>query len=261
MLARRPGIRFFIVSAIFSLSLFAANFKLYLKDGGYHLVSEYHVEGDRVKFYSIERSEWEEMPVNLVDLKRTDAETATRRDALAKESQAVADEQAAAREEQQQILKIPRDPGVYRLENNQLRVFKPAEVSVHNDKGRNVWKALSPVPLVPGKAELEISGERSSEVVKDNRPEFFIQLSSFESFGIFKLAPQKGVRIVEHLTIEPVVKEVAEKRDLVQVFTKQLSDNGLYKIWPQEPLEAGEYAVIEYTEGKLNHQIWDFRIE
>ena len=48
---------------------------------------------------------------------------------------------------------------------------------------------------------------------------------------------------------------------VVQVFTKQLSDNGLYKIWPQDPLEKGEYAVIEYTEGKVNPQIWDFRIQ
>ena len=32
----------------------------------------------------------------------------------------------------------------------------------------------------------------------------------------------------------------------------------LYKIWPQQPLEPGEYAVVEYTEGKGNTQIWDF---
>ena len=76
-----------------------------------------------------------------------------------------------------------------------------------------------------------------------------------------KLKPEKGVRIVERITIEPVTKETAEERDKVQVFTKQLSENGLYKIWPQDPLEKGEYAVVEYTEGKINAQIWDFRIE
>ena len=87
------------------------------------------------------------------------------------------------------------------------------------------------------------------------------QLSDFEPFAIVKLTPEKGVRIVERITIAPATKEKQEERQPVEIFTKQLSENGLNKIWPQEPLEKGEYAVIECTEGKFNAQIWDFRIE
>lgn len=94
----------------------------------------------------------------------------------------------------------------------------------------------------------------------EDKPEFYIQLSSFEAFGIIKLKPQKGIRVAERLTRVPVSKETVEERDAVEVFTKEMSDNGLFKIWPQEPLEKGEYAVIEYTEGKVNCQLWDFRI-
>lgn len=249
------------VLLVFGITLSAATFKLYLKDGGYQLVREYMVEGDRVRYYSVDRSDWEEIPAALVDLKRTDAETGARKSALEVQQKEDEEEKAAAREIRQEILKIPRDPGTYRLEDDQLRVFKAAEGSVHNAKGRNVLRALSPIPLIPGKATLEIPGERSSDVVKDHEPEFFLQLSEFESFAMVKLTPQKGVRIVEHITIEPVTKEAAEMRDLVPTFTKQLSENGLYKIWPQDPLEKGEYAVVEYTEGKINTQIWDFRIE
>jgi hypothetical protein len=54
---------------------------------------------------------------------------------------------------------------------------------------------------------------------------------------------------------------MTEERQLIQTFTKQLSENGLYKIWPQDPLPQGEYALIEYTETKANPQIWDFRIQ
>jgi hypothetical protein len=78
---------------------------------------------------------------------------------------------------------------------------------------------------------------------------------------MIKLTPGKGVRIVERITVIPVTKENMEERDLVQTFTKQLSDNGLYKIWPQDKMSKGEYAVVEYTEGKVNMQVWDFRIE
>ena len=246
---------------VFGITLSAANFKLYLKDGSFQLIREYTVEGDRVKYYSIDRSDWEEIPAELVDLKRTDAETGARKNTVEIQQKQDEEEKAAAREIRQEILKIPRDPGTYQLEDGQLRIFKTAEASVHNAKGRSVLKALSPIPLIPGKATLEIPGEQSGEAVKDHEPEFFLQLSEFNSFGMVKLKPEKGVRVVERITIEAVTNENDEVREQVPVFTRQLSENGLYKIWPQDPLEKGEYAIIEYTEGKINAQIWDFRIE
>jgi len=252
---RKPLLLLFVF--VFTLS--AANLKLYLKDGGFQLVREYKVDGDRVTYYSVERSDWEEIPTDLVDLKRTSAEASARQEAQTKEAQEVADEQAAARESRQEILKIPRDPGVYRLEDNQLRVFDAAESTVHNSKGRNVLKTI--VPVVPGKSTLDIPGEHSKNIVKESSPEFFLQLSEFESFGMVKLTPVKGLRNVEQISILPVVKEMDETRNTIPTFTKQLSDNGLYKIWPQDPLPQGEYAIVEYTEGKANVQVWDFRIE
>jgi hypothetical protein len=240
-------------------SLSAANFKLYLKDGGFQLVREYKVDGDRLMYYSIERSDWEEIPVDLVDLKRTNAEFAARKETLDKLAQDTADEAAAAKESRREILKIPRDPGAYRLEDDQLRIFPAAECTLHNSKGRNVVRVL--VPMISGKATLDTPGEHSPNIVKESTPEFFLQLSETENFGIVKLTPGKGVRVVETISIVPVVKEMEEQRTLVPTFTKQLSDNGLYKIWPQDPLPQGEYAVVEYTDGKDNIQVWDFRIQ
>ena len=71
---------------ILAMTAWAANVKLYLKDGSYHIVREYKTEGDRVKYYSVERSSWEEIPVALVDLKRTESEIAGRKAALAEEA-------------------------------------------------------------------------------------------------------------------------------------------------------------------------------
>jgi len=48
--------------------------RLYLKDGSYHLVREYKVSGDRVRYYSVERSAWEEIPLGLVDIEKTEKE-------------------------------------------------------------------------------------------------------------------------------------------------------------------------------------------
>jgi hypothetical protein len=246
---------------VFPVILQAANLKLYMKDGGYQIVREYQVEGDRVKFYSVERSQWEEMPLALLDLKRTQAQSRTKQEEIEKQAKEISEEDAAARALRAEIMKIPQDPGVYMLDNgSQLRIFKLAESSVHSSKGRTALRLLSGIPF-SGKATLEIPEPHSQNIVKETRPEFYIQLAKEEAFGIIKLTPKGGIRIAERLTVEPIVKQTVEERDSVQVFTKQLTDSGLYKIWPQEPLEKGEYAVIEYTEGKLNPQIWDFRIE
>ena len=48
-----------------------ANLKLCMKDGSYQMVSSYEVQGDRVRYFSVERSEWEEVPTSLVDFDAT----------------------------------------------------------------------------------------------------------------------------------------------------------------------------------------------
>ena len=54
--------------------LAADSFRLYLNDGTYQQVREYKVEDERVRYYSSERSDWEELPLSLVNLRKTDAE-------------------------------------------------------------------------------------------------------------------------------------------------------------------------------------------
>ncbi len=242
-------------------TLLAANVKLYLKDGTFHVVREYHVEGDRVKFYSVERSEWEEMPVDLLDLKRTEAETTARAAKLEAENKIEVEEQKARHDLDREVMKIPQDPGAYMIEDNKLRVFQAAESKVHTNKGRIVLKVLSPLPTISGKATVEVDKAHSTNILKDARPEIFIQLSADEQFGIIKLTPKGEVRIADRLTTVPITKEVVDDIDLVPIFRKQLTDSLLYKIWPEQQMENGEYAVIQFTPGKTNMQIWDFAIQ
>ena len=84
-----------------------------------------------------------------------------------------------------------------------------------------------------------------------------LRLEREERFTIIKLAPKKGVRIAQTWEKIPVSEELIETHEAIEIFRQQFGDN-LYKIWPQKPLEPGEYAVIEYTEGKGNTRVWDF---
>ncbi|MFN3323052.1 MAG: hypothetical protein ACK5AZ_06120 [Bryobacteraceae bacterium] len=236
---------------------FTANFRLYMKDGSWHLVREYSVESDRVRYYSVERSDWEEIPLELVDLKRTESVKAEREAAQSEEAAAVAAETAFEREQRREIARIPREPGVYILDADNIRALKQAESKINNNKGRSVLKVIAPIPIVSGKATIEIDGAKSAFTVANDRPEFYFRLDAEERFGLVRATVKKGVRIVERWDIIPVTNEIMQEHDSVDIFRQQVAE-GLYKIWPVEPLAPGEYAVIEFTEGKGNTQIWDF---
>ena len=250
----------FLLVFLLAFAAWAANIKLYLKDGNYHMVREYQVESDRVRFYSVERSEWEEMPLNLVDLKRTEAEAAARKAELEKDAKIISEEDKAERAIQEEVMKIPQDPGVYWVEGGQTKILKQAESNVRTNKGRSILKRLAPLPVVSGKATLELDNPHSLHIFTNPEQEFYFQLSETERFAIVKLTPKGNVRIVENITTVPVTNEVVEEPVLMPILHRQLADN-LYKIWPKEPLAPGEYAVVEYTDGKMNMQLWDFAVK
>jgi hypothetical protein len=244
---------------VFTTAAFGATMRLYLKDGTYQMASEYQVLQDRVRYRSTERGEWEEIPLELVDLDRTKKETVEHDEAIKADAKAQSEEDAAERLAREQVERIPVEPGVYFIHGDKVEPLKQADSKVVNDKKRNVLKVLSPLPIISGKATVELDGETSAMHVTDTRPEFYFRLSSEERFGLIKLTPKKGARVVENVNIIPVTKEMVEEQQQIDTFKKQEGDM-LFKIWPEMPLKPGEYALIEYTEGKMNLQVWDFSL-
>ncbi len=253
----RRAISILCLTAVFA----AAADRLYLKDGDYQLMREYQVQPDRVRYYSTERSDWEEIPLELVDLERTKKE-ATEQQAIAKEANKVVEEEnAAIKAERKLIQSIPADPGVYYMRGEKLETIKIAEPKINNDTKRTVLRMLAPIPIA-GKVTIELDGLTSANKVDGREPEFFFRLSEEQSFGVAKLTLKKDARVVENASVLQVKQDrmVDEKVDIVPTFKKQEGDL-LYKIWPEKPLEPGEYALIEYTEGKMMPRIWDFSVK
>src|SRR5579872_5925752 len=129
--------RCFVFFAAFSIAASAANVRLYLKDGDYQTVrDDYQVMQDRVRYWSTERSDWEEIPLELVDLDRTKKEAATHQAELEADTKAQAEEDAAIREEEKRVTKIPVEPGVYYINGDTLVPMKSAESKYVSDKKR-----------------------------------------------------------------------------------------------------------------------------
>jgi hypothetical protein len=251
----------FWLSALLLLAIpgFGETVRLYLKDGNYQLAKEYQVLDDRVKYLSAERDEWEDLPLDLVDLNRTKKEAAERREAIQKEVKEQDEEDAALRAAQKEVEQVPVEAGAYYIHGEKLEPLKQAEVKIAKDKKRNVLKILSPMPIVPGKSTVELDGGAAQFRITEERPEFYFRLSKIEGFAIVKLSPKKTLRIVEIANILPVTNEIEEDRQAVATFKKEVGEQ-LFKIWPEQPLDPGEYALIQYTDGSLDPQVWDFGV-
>jgi hypothetical protein len=251
--------RRFLILLLLSMAAFGAQIRLYLKDGTFQPVREYEVKDDRVRYFSTEREEWEEIPLELVDLPRTKKEVAEREATIKADTKAQAEEDRALEAAAKQVEQVPTANGVYYIHGDKLEPIKQAESKMVSNKGRKILQVLSPIPTITGRQTVELDGESSSLRVDEKRPEFYIRLTEDERFGIVKLAPKKGFRVVETIETVQLTKEATEKHDDVATFRKQEGD-GLFKIWPEQDLEPGEYALIEYTENKINMQVWDFGV-
>jgi hypothetical protein len=234
-------------------------FKLYLKEGGYHVVREYSVQGDRVRYFSTERGEWEEIPKELVDLAHTEAERKARSDAEAHEAKEEAAEDKAERDLRKEIASVPKEPGAYFNTGSKIETIPPSDYQIITNKKRRTLQILSPVPLVPGKASVVIKGEHASFSVSDDKPNFYLRLEKQQRFGIIKLTPKKDLRVVENVSIAPVVKQATEERKQIETFEQDLG-NSLFKVWPEKPLEPGEYALIEY-ESEEDSEVTDVKTD
>ena len=173
--------------------------RLILKDGTYQTVSRYQVVGDRVRYLSAEREQWEEVPSTLVDWAATEKwakdhapgangsapEAASRGNAEAaaidKEEQDERAEQMARTPQVLPGLLLPDRQGVWVLDTYQNR---PELVELTQDSGdinhrtgHNVLPgALNPSGRV--KQTIEMDGAASKVQLHVNDPAFYVSLSS-----------------------------------------------------------------------------------
>jgi hypothetical protein len=132
--------------------------RLILKDGSYQVVTHYEVKGDRVRYYSAEREEWEELPKSLVDWPATE-KFEKDQSAMKSSSEAVELDKEAEHDreiEEKQLpevapgLRLPEPSGVFLLETfdgePQLLELRQTEGDVDQKAKGSIFRdAITPI--------------------------------------------------------------------------------------------------------------------
>jgi hypothetical protein len=263
--------------------------RLILKDGSYQSVTKYEVRGDRVRYYSAEREEWEELPSRLVDWPATDkyekdsSASASAPEAIQLDKELEHENELAEAQLPQVApgLRIPMDQGVFLLDTFQsepqiLEIQQNVSDINRDTKGNILRSAINPVAGV--KASIELEGSHAAVQCHVGVPSLYMNVEAepgqpapqqpqqpqqasvpFDRFHILR-AQVKGNRRILGDIKRQVTGKVSQEQHLVKTTITRLQ-GGWLKITPTEPLAPGEYAVVEMMgqEG-MNLYVWDFGV-
>lgn len=171
----------------------ARNHRLILKDGSYQMVRKYEVVGDRVRYLSLERGDWEELPDNLVDWDATrkweqrhtgpyqgdEAPSPGMKEAeeLDKEEAAARNEEKARMPEVVKGLELPDEDGVFVLDTYhgtpELVGIDSSDLNL-NQRNRKGLATLN--PLAGSRATLELEGAHAKVHLHVNDPAIYVSL-------------------------------------------------------------------------------------
>lgn len=246
--------------------------KLVLKDGSFHLVREYARKGDRVRYYSVERSAWEEIPTDLVDWEATRkaeaAEEQRQREALEKIRAVQAAERAAAAEVEVDAsvevapgVFLPGGEGMFVVEGRNVSPLTQAAAEIKRDKGRLVEQVLVPVPVVPTRFKVQVPGKRAVLRINTAQPEFYMRTADAREPEMELIRAEiKGDKRQIGLLSTNIAGEHSEKRSSISIQRWRVA-KGLYRFTLSQPLNPGEYALAEILPDGMNLFVWDFGVD
>jgi hypothetical protein len=244
--------------------------KLVLKDGTFQVVREYQIEGDRVRYFSLDTGQWEQLPAELVDWDATkkieNEQAATDAAALAK----VHKQEEARRAEPLDIdASLEVAPGVFLPPGENLFVFDgkavlpltQAETTSKLSKGRTLEQIMVPVPIIPTRHTVSIAGSRAKFRVRNPRPEFYMRTVDARTpmLELIRAKLHGNNREIEHLD-ELLGAQNATRNTLL--LQRWEIARGVYRFTLGQPLEPGEYVFAEILESEgTSLYVWDFGVD
>jgi hypothetical protein len=254
--------------------------RLVLKDGSYELIGNYEIKGDRVRYLSSERHEWEEVPYSLVDWPATekyaqesDSEGQSRlRQLGAREAE------ARAREEAQSPviapgIRLPDLGGVFLLDRFQskpeLSPLHQNGAEINRNVTGNILRAVIN-PVASSKQAIELKGPHARVQSHVTAPSIYVAIDSDDAatsyrpetaqdhFRLVRCEEKKGNRIVGALNVA-IYGKVKEQADYLETKVEPVSGRWV-RVRPAAPLPPGEYALVELLGKDINTFVWDFGV-
>jgi hypothetical protein len=261
--------------------------KLVLKDGSFQVVREYQKNGDRVRYYSLERGQWEELPAAMVDWDATAKAEASEQ----KQDQALLATVHHLQEEDQSNLPLdvdasliiapnvflPSGEGMFVLEGETVRLLDQVASEAKTDKKKFLERVLIPVPIVPDKKNIDIPGAHAKIRVNSDHPEFYLREAPPDPDRVSPVlkSSRPGESGPEVELVRATVKgnkrqlesvsnlfgaEVSEQVNTISLQTWPVTPN-VYRFTLSEPLPPGEYALAEILPDGMNLYVWDFGVD
>ena len=245
--------------------------KLMLKDGTFQLVREYHVEGDRVRFYSIDERDWDEIPESLVDWDATrkmeigEAKRSLDLIAEARKTESARNAELIDVDASIEIapkIFLPAGIGLFEFDGKAIHPLAPADPDIKYSLAQQVKKVLVPIPIVPTRRTVSLDGERAKVRLPSASVEFYMRTADAHepNLELIRAKVHGGKRALENLDLLFGQKQ-ATGRIILPMLRWELA-KGVYRFTVYHSLDPGEYAVVETIEsGGTNVYLWDFGVD
>jgi hypothetical protein len=259
--------------------------RLILKDGSYQSVTKYEVKGERVRYLSAERGEWEEIPKSMVDWPATEKYEKDRAAGASTPEAAELDKELEADREAQEALSpqvvpglaLPEEGGVFLLDTYESRpelvpLDQRGGAINKNMKGNILRAAVN--PIASAHQTVEVPGKHSPVQAHVQVPSLYINIDrGQESDADEAVAPAKQDEVKKDDTKKDQKPATTDRFRIIRLEAKgdkrvvgeikvavygkisqdakfvptttQAMKGGWVKVTPTDTLPSGEYAVVE----------------
>jgi len=189
-------------------------------------------------------------------------------------------------------LRLPDSDGVWALDT-----FQDTPELVHveqsnGDLGRsNTKNVLKGTLKLSANSQIQLEGARAKTRLHVNDPVLFVSLEGGEAddsstepftvdtgkagndkreqpkgtagtrYAIVRVQTQKNIRVLGSMSMSMLGKG-SHSEDIVETKAEVLPGKNWMKLVPKQPLDIGEYALVEILSPKeINLQVWDFRVD
>ena len=268
--------------------------RLILKDGTYQTTTKWEIKGDRVHYYSPERSEWEDLPNSLIDWDATNKfNKALEQGDISTDTITLSNEEVAERKAEEARtplvapgIKLPANGGVFLLDQfggrPELVELVQNGGELNKQTGKNILRAAIN-PLATAHATIELKGTKARVQSHETQPAIYVNVDTSsdepdeapgehvpgakkdldqmpDRFRIARLDVKKQSRVVGDLRIA-ITGHVKQSSKWSEAVAEPMS-GGWVKVTPKTPLAPGEYAIVEMLNPKeMNLYVWDFGVD